>query len=92
MTTETQREALALLGEVWSLAPDIRLGRLFAHLGFLGEAHVGHGLGDIEDDEMIAILYRHRSELQNRLKGRTTEAAGAVSVSGSAISVKSIRE
>jgi len=85
MTTETQREALALLGEVWSLAPEIRLGQLFAHLGFLGEAHVGHGLGDIDDDEMIAILYRHRSELQNRLEGQDTETAGTFSVSGSAM-------
>jgi len=68
MTPETQKEAFNALAYLCSLAPDVRLGQLFAHLGFLGEAHVGRGLGDIDDDEMIPILYRHRSEVQNRLR------------------------
>jgi hypothetical protein len=50
MNSEGQRETLALLAEVWELSPDIRLGQLFAHLGFLGEAHFGRGLGYIEDE------------------------------------------
>ena len=50
--TEMQREALAVLAEVWALSPDVRLGQLMAHLEFLGEAHVGKGLGYIEDDEL----------------------------------------
>lgn len=84
MTPESQKEALNVLANICSLAPDVRLGQLFAHLGFLGEAHVGHGLGDIEDDEMIAILYRHRRELQARLQGATDlETAATTSVSGS---------
>ena len=56
-------------------------------LSDLGEAHVGKGLGDIEDDELIAILYRHRTELLARLQGAPDQAlppAGtATSVSGS---------
>jgi hypothetical protein len=68
MTLDAQREALAVLAEVWALSPDVRLGQLFAHLGFLGEAHLGRGLGYIDDDELIAILYRHRAELQDRLR------------------------
>jgi hypothetical protein len=36
MTSPLQREALATLGEVWEMSPDVRLGQLFAHLGFLG--------------------------------------------------------
>ncbi|MBC8117243.1 MAG: hypothetical protein H7062_22840 [Candidatus Saccharimonas sp.] len=67
MMSNSQREALAVLAEVSELSPDVRLGQLFAHLGFLGEAHLGHGLGDIEDDELVAILYRHREELVSRL-------------------------
>jgi hypothetical protein len=67
--TDIQREALAVLAEVWGLSPDVRLGQLMAHLGFLGETHVGKGLGYIEDDELIAVLYRHRAELGARLKG-----------------------
>src|SRR5215469_199032 len=65
--TDMQREALTVLAEVWELSPDVRLGQLLAHLGFLGEIHVGKGLGYIEDDELIAVLYRHRMELRARL-------------------------
>lgn len=85
--TDTQREALAVLAEVWSLSPDVRLGQLMAHLGFLGETHVGKGLGYIEDDELIAVLYRHRTELtarQQSAPNQTLQPTGAAtSVSGS---------
>lgn len=66
MTSDLQREALAALAEVWALSPDVRLGQLLAHLGFLGEAHLGRGLGYIDDDELVSILYRHRDELMAR--------------------------
>jgi len=92
MTPDVQREALAVLGEAWALSPDVRLGQLLAHLGFLGEVHVGRGLGDIEDDELMAILYRHRAELQARLEGTPHPApqptGAAVSVSGSPMQVE----
>jgi hypothetical protein len=84
---DVQREALAVLAEVWALSPDVRLGQLFAHLGFLGEAHLGRGLGYIEDDELIAVLYRHRTELLARSQATPNQApqptGAAVSVSGS---------
>ena len=87
MTPDSQREALAVLAEVWALSPDVRLGQLLAHLGFLGEAHLGKGLGCIEDDELIAVLYRHRTELLARLQGLPNQAlrpnVAATSVSGS---------
>ena len=89
MTPEIQREAVAVLAEVWALAPDVRLGQLLAHLGFLGEAHLGRGLGAIEDDELLAVLYRHRAELVARSEGSpgaVPQRAGAdTSVSGSPI-------
>lgn len=85
--TDVQREALAVLAEVWSLSPDVRLGQLMAHLGFLGEAHLEKGLGYIEDDELIAILYRHRAELLARSRGMPGPSleptAASTSVSGS---------
>jgi hypothetical protein len=85
--TDNQREAVAVLAEVWALSPDVRLGQLLAHLGFLGEVHLGKGLGDIEDDELIAVLYRHRTELRARLEGTPDQApqptGAATSVSGS---------
>ena len=87
MTPDAQREGLAVLAEVWALSPDVRLGQLLAHLGFLGEAHLGKGLGYIEDDELIAVLYRHRAELLARLQGQPNPVlrpnVAATSVSGS---------
>jgi hypothetical protein len=87
MTSEMQKEAIAVLAEIWLLSPDVRLGQLFAHRGFLGEVHLGRGLGYIDDDELLAILYRHRAELVARMEGvpdvapRATGAA--LSASGS---------
>ena len=75
-TSETQQEALAVLAEVWALSPDVRLGQLMAHLGFLGEAHLGHGLGNIDDNELMSILCRHREQLLAR---QPTADANAVS-------------
>jgi hypothetical protein len=72
--SDMQREALAVLAEVWALSPDVRLGQLMAHLGFLGKVHVGKGLGYIEDDELIAVLYRHRAELKARVEGTPSQA------------------
>jgi hypothetical protein len=63
MTADTQREALRALAEVWALAPNVRLGQLMAFLGFLGEDQFDKRLADIEDDEMMAILYRHKADL-----------------------------
>jgi hypothetical protein len=84
MTSDLQKEALSVLAEVWALSPDVRLGQLFAHLGFLGEVHLGRSLGYIDDDELLSILYRHRAELLDRLKGTPNEPlqAAATSVSG----------
>jgi hypothetical protein len=87
MTPDLQREALAVLAEVWALSSDVRLGQLLAHIGFLGEAHVGRALGYIEDDELLAVLYRHRAELVARSLGRPDPALqqtrATTSVSGS---------
>ncbi|MEX2092115.1 MAG: hypothetical protein WD971_05530 [Pirellulales bacterium] len=90
MTSDVRRKALTLLAEVWALSPDVRLGQLMAHLGFLGEAHVGHGLGDVDDDELMAILERHKAELEARLQGAPNPtlpaASSTVATSGSPIS------
>ncbi len=68
MTPLTQQQILAALAEVWALSPDVRLGQLMAHLGFLGDVHLGRTLADIDDDEMMDILDRHRTELAARLR------------------------
>jgi hypothetical protein len=66
MIPPTQREALAVLAEVCELSPDVRLGQLFAHLGFLGEDQAGRSLWDIDDEQLLAVLRHHRAELAAR--------------------------
>jgi hypothetical protein len=52
-----------------------------AHLDFLSQVHIGKGLGYVEDDELIAILQRHREELTGRLedKPNSISPTGALS-------------
>lgn len=87
MKSELQQEALSVLSEIWSLSPDARLGQIFDLLGFMGDIQVGHGLGYIEDDELLAVMYRHRAELLARIQGTLDQqlppTSAAVSVSGS---------
>ena len=67
MTSDEQRrEMLEVLAEVWALSPEVRLGQLFAYFGFLGKAHLSRGLGDLEDDELMTVMCRHRAELSAR--------------------------
>jgi len=66
MISATQRESLALLSELCELSPDVRLGQLLAHLGFLGEDQTGRSLWDIDDEQFLAVLYHHRAELAGR--------------------------
>lgn len=80
MTPESQREALAALAEVRALSPDVRLGQLMAHLGFLGEVHLGRGLGYIDDEQLVSVLYRHRDELLARLQDTPDREGSAASV------------
>ena len=69
MMSATQREALAVLIELCELSPDVRLGQLVAHLGFLGEDQTGRTLWDIDDEQLLAVLYHHRAELVARSGG-----------------------
>jgi hypothetical protein len=66
MSANVRQEALAVLAELAALAPEVRLGQLMAHLGFLGEDQVERTLWDIEDDQLLAVLHRHRGELLAR--------------------------
>ena len=66
MISSTQREALAVLAELCDLSPDVRLGQLLAHLGFLGEDQSGRSLWNIDDEQVLAAMYQHRAELVDR--------------------------
>ena len=86
MIPTTQREVLAVLAEVCELSPDIRLGQLLAHLGFLGEDQTGRTLWDIDDEQLLAVLYHHRSELV----ARTTVSSPAAPLTGVAPAISGI--
>ena len=73
MIPATQREALAVLTELCELSPEVRMGQLFAHLGFLGQDQTGRSLWDIEDEQLLAVLYHHRAELVARQLGAPNE-------------------
>jgi hypothetical protein len=70
MTSQTQREALAVLAELCEASPDVRLGQLLAHLGFLGEDQTGRSLWDIDDEQLLRVLYQHKAELAARSPDR----------------------
>jgi hypothetical protein len=74
MSSDVRQEALAMLAEVSALAPEVRLGQLMAHLGFLSEDQVERSLWDVEDDELLAVLRRHRSELLARQQPTPNQA------------------
>ena len=79
MIAPTTAEALSLLGELCELSPDVRLGQLLAHLGFLGEDQTGRSLWDIDDEQLLAVLYHHRAELVGRTKDTPNRVAAATS-------------
>ena len=73
MITPTVAEALAVLAKVCELSPDVRLGQLLAHLGFLGEDQTGRTLWDIDDEQLLVVLYHHRGELVARTQDQTNQ-------------------
>jgi hypothetical protein len=77
MTTPTQAEVLAVLAELCALSPDVRLGQLLAHLGFLGEDQTGRTLWDIDDEQFLEVLYHHRGELIARTHDSARHQSGA---------------
>ena len=69
MIPATQREALAVLADLCELSSDVRLGQLLAHIGFLGEDQTGRSLWNIDDEQLLTVLYHHRAELAARSDG-----------------------
>jgi hypothetical protein len=74
MIPATRLEALAVLAEVCEMSADARLGQLLAHLGFLGEDQTGRSLWDIDDEQLLTVLYHHRAELAKRTQDSPEEA------------------
>jgi hypothetical protein len=75
MTGERKQLMIDMIGELWSMSPEIRLGQLLAHLGFLGAAHLGRNLGTFDDDDLLRMLDHHNSELAARTADRVVLSA-----------------
>ena len=78
MNTPMRAEALEVLTELAEHSPDVRLGQLFAHLGFLGEDRTGRMMWDIEDEQFLTVLNHHLGEL----KARRAAPVGAMEAVG----------
>jgi hypothetical protein len=67
MNLRARYRALEVLEDLSRLAEEVRLGQLMTHLGLVAEAHFGECLATIEDEELLSVLYQHRTELTRRL-------------------------
>jgi hypothetical protein len=66
MIPPTQQDLLRRLSALLELSPTIRFGQLIAHLGFLGEDMGERTLAEIEDEDLVRVIDRHREELSRR--------------------------
>ena len=64
---------LERLSRICRLSPNIRVGQMLAHLGFLSEDFDGQSLGVVEDEALLAVAERHLANLTAR--GSTTQPA-----------------
>ena len=67
MIPKVQQQALEVLRELLALHPGVRIGQLFDCLGLLAEDEFGQCLGNVDDDQLLAVMYRHREELSGSI-------------------------
>jgi len=66
MITAMQQELLKQIEQLLKLSPDIRFGQRIDHLGLLDEDRGEWSLRDVEDERLMAVVERHRGELERR--------------------------
>ena len=67
MISATPQELIEKLADIQQLSPDVRFGQLLANLGFLVEDQTDQTLRNIEDDRLLEVMEKHRSDLSRRL-------------------------
>ncbi len=72
MMTQTRREILAVLSELFELDSDARVGQLMTFMGVMGEANAGRALYHLDDEELLDALCEHRNNLRNHQDGVAT--------------------
>jgi hypothetical protein len=63
MMKPIQNEVVHGLATLLDLAPTMRVGQLVAFLGDLAEDMGYRRLGDIDDEDLLTVIERHRGEL-----------------------------
>lgn len=66
MIQPIQKTLLERLAEICELSEDVRFGQLLDFLGLLASAHSGQSLAEIEDNDLVRIMERHRDQLKTR--------------------------
>ncbi len=67
MIPTTKHELIEKLVDIDHLSPDIRFGQLLANIGFLVEDQTDCSLRNVEDDRLLAVMEKHRSDLARRV-------------------------
>ena len=64
MISPVRQAVLDKLVQICELSPDVRVGQMLAHLGFLSEDFDGQSLGVVEDEALLAVAERHLANLE----------------------------
>jgi hypothetical protein len=62
----TQQDLIENLADIHQLSPGVRFGELLANLGFLVEDQTDQTLREVDDDQLLEIMERHRADLARR--------------------------
>lgn len=66
MIDPVQQAILDRLAEVCELSDDVRFGQMIDFLAFLGKDQTGRSLAEINDEELLQVIERHRDDLARR--------------------------
>jgi len=66
MTSASHQELIEKLADIHQLSPDVRFGQLLANLAFLVQDQTDQDLREVEDDQLLEVLERHRADLARR--------------------------
>ena len=66
MINPVRQEILRELERLSELAPDVRFGQLVANLTFLAAGPWEEALWHLEDDQLLAAIHQHISDLSSR--------------------------
>jgi hypothetical protein len=66
MIQPLHQEILRRLGEVSELSEDVRFGQMVDFLGFLAQDATGRTIAEIEDEDFLRAVERHRENLLAR--------------------------